>query len=175
MRLRKLFDLQTALLVLVMAMLVYTVIHPELNYETVFKWIYYGGAFSVPLLIISSASLEFWELFLGETRYPFPMPERVSFSDALLKNLEIGLWEEILFRLPVWMVAAANGPVLETSVFSSILFGLAHYEYGLAKIPSAFTAGLVFCGITAAYGLPASIVAHAFLDLFLTLQEVYLS
>jgi len=67
-----------------------------------------------------------------------------------------------------------NGPVLEVSLISSIIFGLGHYEYGPSKIPSAFTMGMVFCAIAATYGLPAAVVSHAFLDLFFTLEELYL-
>ena len=134
---------------------------------------YYGGAFAFPIMIISSATLEFWEIFLGETHFPFKIV-KMGFLEAWLLNMRIGFVEELMFRGVIWILALAHQPVLIPAVISSILFGLAHYEYGTAKILSAFTMGMVFCAITVQYGLIVSMIAHAFLDLFLTLQAIYL-
>jgi len=172
----KMVSLHTLIMVLSMLMLLYIAINPEVNYNTVVSWFYYGGAFAVPIMIISIASLAFWDFLLRTSaKFPYRMPPvETPFLDHYIENLKIGLAEEILFRLPVWLVATAHGPVLEVSLISSVIFAVGHYEYGPSKIPSAFTMGMFFCAITVAYGLPAAVISHAFLDLFFTLEELYL-
>jgi membrane protease YdiL (CAAX protease family) len=139
-------------------------------------WFYYGGAFAVPLIIIATATLEFWELFLGETHYPFEMAEagKVGWFEIWLDNLKVGFSEEILFRTPVVLLAMAGVHPFIPAFISSLLFGLAHWDYGLAKVPATFTAGMLLSAEAVTYGLPASVITHAFLDTFYTLQSLYL-
>lgn len=139
--------------------------------QYLFYAVFYGGAFAVPLIITSAVSLEFWEFLLGqEAHYPFKEPGKVMLGDAWFHNFEIGFAEEIVFRGPVVLLAPYMNPVI-LSIISSAIFGLAHYSYGIAKIPSCFTSGMILCAIALHFGLPAAIVAHMFLDLYLTFLD----
>lgn len=166
--------IENLLILLVSFFFVILLTAPKLTVNVLASWFYYGGAFAFPLLFVTSASLEFWEIFLGEAKYPFAMPERMGFWEVWLKNMKIGFFEELIFRSPVWIISLAHLPVVVPAFISSLLFGLAHYEYGPAKIPSAFTSGMFLCAIAVNYGLMAAIIAHAFLDLFVTIQAIYL-
>jgi hypothetical protein len=138
----------------------------------VLSWFYWGGYFAVPVVLTSTASLDFWELFFKEEAHlPFIIP-KLDFFRLWIRNMKIGIVEDAVFRLPVWMASFVMPPLIP-SLLSSLIFGAAHYTYGMAKIPSAFTAGLVLCAVTVAYGLPAAMICHAFLDLFLALQYLF--
>ena len=165
-----------SLLTLVMAAFLEVYVYPVITKAEpaplsmdILSWFYWGGYFAVPLILTSSASLMFWELFFKEeARFPFIIP-KLDFFSLWIRNMKIGVVEDAVFRLPVWM-ASFIMPPLVPSLLSSLVFGIAHYSYGVAKIPSAFTSGLVLCAITVAYGLPAAMICHGFLDLFLALQ-----
>jgi hypothetical protein len=138
----------------------------------ILSWFYWGGYFAVPLILVSTVSLSFWEFFFKEeAHFPFIIP-KLDFFRLWIRNMKIGVVEDAVFRLPVWMASFVMPPLIP-SLLSSLVFGIAHYTYGVAKIPSAFTSGLVLCALTVAYGLPAAMICHAFLDLFLALQYMF--
>jgi hypothetical protein len=141
-------------------------------YDCLFYAAFLGGAYAIPLIITAAFSLEFWEYFFGrETTYPFgPLPPEPRLLPAWGSDISIGVMEELMFRAPVLILASYYNP-FEVAVAFSILFGFAHHTYGIAKIPSAFTVGMVFSAIAFHFGLGPAIVSHAFLDLYLLLAS----
>ena len=61
-------------------------------------------------------------------------------------------------------------------VFSSILFGLAHYDgWGWSKVPLTLFGGILFAYVYTEYGLYASIIMHTANDVMLTLSYAGMS
>jgi len=138
-------------------------------YDFLFYLVYFGGAYALPLIITASISLEFWEYVFGkEAESPFPLPPEPSLFSTWISYINVGVIEELMFRAPVLILAQYYSP-FSVSVLFSMLFGIAHFSYGPAKIPSSFTVGMVFSAIALHFGLGPAIVAHAFLDVYLTL------
>jgi uncharacterized membrane protein SpoIIM required for sporulation len=141
-------------------------------YDYVFYTVFLGGAYAIPLIIAAGISLEFWEYVFGaEAKYPFgPPPPQPELLPSWVQNFNTGVLEELIFRAPVLILAKYYNP-FEVAAFFSILFGFAHHTYGIAKIPSSFTVGMVFSAIAFHFGLGPAIVSHAFLDLYLFLAS----
>lgn len=58
-------------------------------------------------------------------------------------------------------------------LFSSILFGLAHYDgWGWAKIPGTLFSGILFAYVYAEYGLYACIIMHTANDTFTVFSDI---
>ena len=138
-------------------------------YDYIFYLVFLGGAYAIPLIITASVSLEFWEYVFGkEAKSPFPTPPTSKLLPIWQEFITVGVLEELVFRAPVLILAQYYDP-FSISVLFSMLFGIAHNSYGIAKIPSSFTVGMIFSAIALHFGLGPAIVAHAFLDIYLTL------
>ena len=101
-----------------------------------------------------SEELMFRVLFIG-----FPMA-----IIALILNRDKRSWQYLLGGFGMSKIAVV------LIVFSSVLFGLAHYNgWGWSKVPITFFGGIVFAYVYTEYGLYASIIMHTANDTLLTL------
>jgi len=136
-----------------------------------------GLAFSLGILMASSGTLEFWERILGqEASYPGPMEGLMlrTFKDVFVLDLMTGIWEEILFRyLGVIFLSRIIG-FMPALLISSFLFGLVHYNYGIAKVPSGFAVGMAFGILAYRLGIWSAIASHAFLDFYIEITSLAL-
>jgi membrane protease YdiL (CAAX protease family) len=88
------------------------------------------------------------------------------------------VWEEVLFRGPLLLAAAAvaganwsprtKGALVTAMVVAdTVLFGLAHHEFGIANVATAALSGLVYCLLAlGSKSLWPAMVAHATTNLF---------